>query len=128
MPNKKYKILLIEDDPDQIMMYQTQFEMDGFKFFSAIKYSEVKEIIGKEKPDMILLDLLLGAESGEDILKQLKKEKVTDKIPVFIFTNLKSDKDEEKFLKMGARGYWPKTKYLPRQLSEMMNKFLAGKN
>ncbi|MCX6739710.1 MAG: response regulator [Candidatus Parcubacteria bacterium] len=127
MSNKKYKILMVEDDIDQIMMYKMQFEMDGFKFFNGKKYVEIKEIIEKENPDIILLDLLLGAEAGEDILKKFKTEKITDKIPVFVFTNLKDEKDDHKFLEMGARGYWPKTKYLPRQLSEKITKYLSKK-
>jgi DNA-binding response OmpR family regulator len=127
MANKKYKVLMVEDDPDQIMMYQAQFEMDGFKFLNGKKYSEAKEIIDKENPDLILLDLLLGAEAGEDILVKLKDEKITDKIPVFIFTNLKDERDEEKFKKMGACGYWPKTKYAPSQLCDTIKKFLAKK-
>lgn len=127
MANKKYKILMVEDDPDQISMYQMQFEIDGFLFFSGKKYAEIKEIIDKEKPDLILLDLILGAEAGEDILKKLKAEKITDKIPVFVFTNLKDGKNDENCLKMGARGYWPKTKYLPSQLCEMIKKYLSKK-
>jgi DNA-binding response OmpR family regulator len=125
MPIKKYKVLMVEDDPDQIMMYQMQFEIDGFKFLNGKRYAEIKEIIDKENPDLILLDLLLGAEAGEDILLKLKTEKITDRIPVFIFTNLKNDKDDEKFVKMGACGYWPKTKYMPSQLCDTIKKFLA---
>ncbi|MCX6744172.1 MAG: response regulator [Candidatus Parcubacteria bacterium] len=127
MSNKKYKVLMVEDDPDQIMMYQTQFELEGFKFFNGKKYSEIREIIEKESPDIILLDLILGAEVGTDILKVLKKEKITDKIPVFIFTNLKDGKSDEEYMKMGARGYWTKTKYMPKQLCEMITKFLSKK-
>jgi DNA-binding response OmpR family regulator len=127
MSKKNYKVLMVEDDPDQIMMYRLQFELEGFKFFSSKKLSEVKEIIIKENPDIILLDLILGAEAGEDILKALKKEKITDKVPVFIFTNLKDGENDEKYKKMGARGYWPKTKYMPSQLCEMITKFLSKK-
>jgi DNA-binding response OmpR family regulator len=128
MAKKNYKVLMVEDDPDQIMMYQTQFEIDGFKFFNGKKYVEIRAIIDKEDPDIILLDLLLGAEAGEDILLKLKNDKITDRIPVFIFTNLKNDKDDEKFIKMGACGYWPKTKYVPSQLCETIKKFLEKKS
>lgn len=127
MPKKNYKVLMVEDDPDQIMMYQMQFEIDGFTFLNSKKYLEVKEIIEKEKPDIILMDLLLGGESGEDILKALNKEKITDKIPVFIFTNLKDGKNEDRFMSLGARGYWPKTKYMPSQVCEKIRKVLSEK-
>lgn len=121
---KKYKILLVEDDPDQIMMYRTQLEMDGFKVFDAKTFKDVQNILVKEKPDLVLLDLVLGAESGEDILKKLSDKHVTDVIPVVVFSNLRSDKDEPKYIKMGAREYWPKTKYLPRQLGDVIRRFL----
>jgi DNA-binding response OmpR family regulator len=119
---------MVEDDPDQIMMYQMQFEIEGFKFFNCKRYSDAKVIIDKENPDIILLDLLLGAEAGEDILKALKKEQITDKIPVFIFTNLKDGKNDERFMAMGARGYWPKTKYMPSEVCEKIRKVLSGKS
>jgi DNA-binding response OmpR family regulator len=128
MSTKKYKILMVEDDADQIMMYQTQFEIDGFKFLTGKRYDDIKKIIDKENPDIILLDLLLGAESGENILLKLKKEKLTDRIPVFIFTNLKNDRDDEKFIKLGACGYWPKTKFVPSQLCDTIKKFLDKKH
>ncbi|MBN1325446.1 response regulator [Candidatus Falkowbacteria bacterium] len=124
MANKKYKILMVEDDPDQILMYRTQLEIDGFKVFDAKKYDDVVKILVKEKPDMVLLDIVLGAESGEDILKKLSAKHVTDVIPVIVFSNLKSDKDEQKYIKLGAREYWPKTKFLPRQLSDVIMRFL----
>lgn len=115
---------MVEDDSDQILMYRTQLEIDGFKVFDAKKYDDVVKILVKEKPDMVLLDLVLGVESGEDILKKLSAKHVTDVIPVIVFSNLKSDKDEEKYIKLGARKYWPKTKFLPRQLSDVIMRFL----
>jgi len=115
---------MVEDDPDQILMYRTQLELDGFMVFDAKKYADVEKILAKEKPDMVLLDLVLGAESGEDILKKLNAKHITDVLPVIVFTNLKSDKDEQKFIKLGAREYWPKTKLLPRQLSDVIMRFL----
>ena len=92
-----------------------------------IAFCSIKDIIDKENPDIILLDLILGAEAGEDILKKLKAEKITDKIPVYVFTNLKDGKNDEKCMKMGARGYWPKTKYLPSQVAEKIKKILSQK-
>ena len=124
MANKKYKILLVEDDPDQILMYRTQFEMDGFIVFDAKKYDDVEKILVQEKPDLVLLDIVLGAESGVDILKKLDQKHVTEVTPVIVFSNLRSDKDEEKYIKMGAREFWPKTKYLPRQMSDIIRRFL----
>lgn len=124
MPAKKIKLLLVEDDPDQILLYRTQFEQDGFKVFDTKTYEGVERILVKEKPDMVLLDLVLGAESGEEILKKLKEKHVTDVIPVMIFSNLRSEKDEEKFIELGARNYWPKTKYLPREYGELIKKYL----
>ncbi len=122
---KQYKILLVEDDPDQVLMYRTQLEIDGFKVFNAKTFRGVQDILVKEKPDLVLLDLVLGEESGEDILKKLSDKHVTDVIPVVVFSNLRSDKDERKYIKLGAREYWPKTKYLPRQLSDVIRRFLS---
>ena len=125
---KKYKVLMVEDDPDQILMYQTKFELEGFEFFNGKRYEEIREIIDKENPDIILMDLILGAETGESMLVKLKAEKISDKIPIFVFTNLKDSNNDNKYVEMGAKGYWSKTKYLPSQLCEKIRHYLKNKS
>lgn len=115
---------MVEDDPDQILIFRTQFEIDGFEVLDAKKYQDVEKLILEEKPDIVLLDLVLGAEKGEDILKKLHEKKITKQTKIYIFSNLILGKDEERFKNLGAMGFWPKTKFYPSQLSEMILKCL----
>ena len=126
MPAKKIRILLIEDDPDQVHMYKTQFKVDGFEVFHCMKCLDLLSLLKNKKIDIILLDIILGTESGEDILRELKDKGITDKIPVIIFSNLKGKDDQKRYLKMGARDYWPKTKFLPHELSQQIKSFLKN--
>lgn len=124
---KKYIIALVEDDPDQILLYQTRLEIDGFEVYSCKRAADLEEIIKTKKPNLILLDIILGVENGEDILRMLKKKDYIKSIPVIIFSNLKVKGDISKYLKLGASDYWPKTSFMPNQVSKKIHDFLAGK-
>lgn len=117
--DKKYKILLIEDDPDQIFLYQSKFELEGFDFFSVRTGAEGLEMARTKKPDLILLDLVLIAESGVDVLVDLKKDPATESIPVVILTNSVKEGLIEKTKKLGAVDYIIKANMMP---SEVVNR------
>ena len=74
MPNKvNKKILLIEDDPDQVFLYLTKFKMEGLKLLTAKNGVEGLAMAKKEKPDIILLDIVMDEMDGMEVLERLKK-------------------------------------------------------
>ena len=123
---KKITVLLIEDDPDQIFMYQTKFELEGFSFLSARKSSEGISFAKTKNPDIILLDLVLIAESGLDVLEVLKRDVTTQSIPVLILTNLVKKEAMQKAKELGAIDFLIKTDTVPSavvaKVKEVLNK------
>jgi len=110
------KILFVEDDPDQILMYQSKFEMEGFLMMVAENEADALKLALTEEPDLILLDLLLRRENGLDILENLKKDERLMKIPVIIFTNYDKKEFREQASALGAVDFIIKAKVTPREI------------
>lgn len=116
------KILLIEDDSCIIDIYETVLKKAGFEV-ETLKYghqaqkrlNEIKEG-KKEKPDLILLDLILPDINGIEILKQSRAERGITDIPFFILTNYTNPDLERISRKFKAEKYILKTDFIPSQL------------
>ena len=81
---KKIKVLVVEDDFSIATMYKVAFENDGFTFFTTDKGEEAIKIAETERPDAILLDIILPQWDGFTILTNLKKNDKTKGIPVMM--------------------------------------------
>jgi len=77
-----------------------------------------------EKPDLILLDLILPKIHGFDVLKKLKGDKETKDIPVIVLTNLEKIEDVDKALELGATTYLIKAQYSLEEVEEKIKKVL----
>ncbi|OGY44966.1 MAG: hypothetical protein A2744_01525 [Candidatus Buchananbacteria bacterium RIFCSPHIGHO2_01_FULL_44_11] len=125
MPNKvNKKILLIEDDPDQVFLYLTKFKMEGLKLLTAKNGVEGLAMAKKEKPDIILLDIVMDEMDGMEVLERLKKDNATKNIPVVLLTNLVKKELLEKSKQMGAIGFWSKTEVLPKDAVDRVKAIL----
>ncbi len=118
------KILFIEDDPDQLMIYQSKFDLEGFSMISADNKEDGINLACQEKPDLILLDLLLRNENGMDVLKELKENPATQEIPVIVFTNFDTPDSKEQARKLGALEYIVKTQITPGEVVEKIKKLI----
>ncbi|MGM0441822.1 MAG: response regulator [Elusimicrobiota bacterium] len=100
MNSQKKKVLIAEDDADVITVLQAG--LDGYDFITAKDGKEAYEKIKSEKPDLIILDIMMPEINGADVNKKLKKDEDLKDIPVLIITgrpNLKglfSDSGENK--------------------------------
>lgn len=81
------KILLIEDEKILAEMYKVRLEKEGFEVKRTIDAKAGLLIAKKEKPDLILLDVLLPGISGLEALKILKEDSKTKDISVVVFSN-----------------------------------------
>ncbi|MDF1498092.1 MAG: response regulator [Patescibacteria group bacterium] len=109
MENKK-KILVIEDEATLQKALNDILVQDEYEVFSALDGLSGVEIAGKEKPDLILLDIILPKMDGFEVLKKLK-EGETSNIPVIILTNLNDIDDIQKALDLGATTYLVKADF-----------------
>ena len=78
----KKKILLIEDEPYQVMMVKFRLEANNYDFISACDGEEGLKKACEEKPDLILLDLFMPIIDGYEVCQRLKKNPKTKNIPI----------------------------------------------
>jgi len=118
------KILLIEDDPFILDIYKTKLKKSKFEVISASEGEEAIEKAKENKPDLILLDIVLPQLTGFEILKEMKKFKHLDNVPVIILSNLGQKKEIEKGLKLGAVKYLIKAHFTPSEVIEEIKDIL----
>lgn len=118
------KILIVEDEKILREMYRDKFIQAGFEVILAFSAEEGIEVIAKEKPDLILLDILLPRANGINFLERIKKEAEFNSIPVVAFSNYDDQKAKEDALKLGAKDYLIKTNYTPQEIIEKIKNYL----
>lgn len=110
---------MIEDDRFLRKVYRDKLEKEGFEFSEATTGEEGLNKAISEKPDLVLLDLILPRKSGFDVLIEMKKNPETEEIPIVILSNLGQESDIKKGLSLGASDYLVKTE---TSLSEVVEK------
>ncbi len=116
------KILFIEDELALQKSLGELLKSQNFEVVSAIDGETGVNLALEEKPDLILLDLILPKLHGLQVLERIKANPETKKIPVIILTNLEGAKDVEKALELGATTYLVKANYDLDELVQRINK------
>lgn len=124
MSDKKARILLVEDDQMIVDMYKIRFEEEGFDVSITDKGSEALELAKKDKPAIVLLDIILPEADGFSILESLKAGADTKRIPVLLLTNLGQESDREKGIAMGAADYFVKSKHTPTDVIDKIKEII----
>ncbi len=119
-------ILLVEDDAMISSIYKAKFEADGFKVLIAPDGASGLASAKKDKPDIIMLDVILPGLDGFSVLEEVKKDKITKDIPVVMLTNLGTEEDKTKGQKMGAMDYLIKASLTPAQVSDRIEEILKA--
>ena len=127
MEEKSTRVLIIEDDQRINKVYMAKLSVEGITVMTALDGEEGLRKIYSEKPDLILLDLMLPQKSGFEILKEIKQDPKVKDIPVLILSNLAQEKEVEKGLELGAEDYLVKTDYSIQQVMEKIKKALKGR-
>ena len=105
----------------------------------AIKFKEAGFVIARlesgdkvvaemlaQKPDVVILDILLPGKNGFDVLKELKEKEETKNVPVIIVSNLGSKEDFEKGSRLGASGFMVKATVIPEDVVVKAKQVIAG--
>ena len=108
-------ILLIEDEKNIVELIKYNLEREGFRVLTAMKGNAGLDMALKEKPNLVLLDLMLPELGGLDICKTLKHNDKTRNIPVIILTAKGTETDKVVGLELGADDYVTKP-FSPREL------------
>jgi len=121
------KILIVEDDPLVSRMYQKVIKFEGMEVISAENGSDGVTIAKEQKPDLILLDIMMPKMNGLEVLEVLKTDKEVANIPVVMLTNLSGTQDAENAMKRGAYDYLVKSQFKPKEVAEKVKEILASK-
>ena len=83
---EKKRILCIEDEPEMIDLTRIVLEREGYAVLGAIGGSRGLEMIKEEKPDLVLLDLMMPDIGGWEVYRQIKADRELAKIPIIVVT------------------------------------------
>lgn len=120
------RILIIEDQEFFSRTLHDKLEEGGFFVDSADSRESVVNQITKQKPDIILLDLLMSHQEGFVILKELKESPSWNMIPVVVLASLGGDEQIKRALEMGADDYFVKSQHPLEEVVEKVKTILLA--
>ena len=118
------KLLLVEDDMALRDIYSTRFMAEGYEVVSASDGEQALTVAVREKPDLILLDIMMPKISGFDVLDILRTTPETKGCKIVIMTALSQPADIEKGKMLGADEYLVKSQVTLTDVVEKINTVL----
>jgi len=102
------KIWCIEDDININNLVVYAMESSGYEVRGFVNYTEFEQAMGEDRPDLLILDVMLPDKDGMEILKELRENDATYYLPVIMLTAKTAEADRVRALDMGADDYVPK--------------------
>ena len=115
----KKKILIVEDEVTLQKALTEFLTAEGFEVLSALDGEKGLGLAKSEKPDLVILDIILPKKDGYEVLTEIKNSEETKNIPVILLTNLESPEDIDRAFEKGASTYLVKSNY---RLEEVVKK------
>jgi len=119
------KVVIIDDNPAIVEMLQRKLEKEDFEVVGCVESVKAMEVCLQERPDIVVLDILMPGKSGWDVMEELKSDPATESIPVIISTVKNRPEDMEKGEELQATDYIAKP-YVFSDLLEKVQKILGG--
>jgi len=120
---KKKKILLVDDETALVELLTRRLQADGFEVITAADGREGLEKAEKERPDLVLLDVMMPNMDGYEVLQSLKEMDETRDIPVIMFTVKSNAEDIERAVLAGAADYITKP-FAPQVLMQRIREVM----
>jgi CheY-like chemotaxis protein len=125
IPVSKSTIMVVDDEKDMVNLVKTMLEEKGYGVQFANSGQEAFNLLGEQKPDLILLDIFMPQMDGVEVLVRLRENPATASIPVILLTTKMEYKDILEGYQMGANYYIPKP-FTKGQLLGGINLVLSG--
>jgi CheY-like chemotaxis protein len=125
MPETK-RILLVEDDRFLRKAAEVRLRRAGYTVVTAADGEEAIRTAAAERPDLVLLDLIMPRMQGFEVLSVLRSQPGMDGVPIVVLTNLSQDADRERALKQGANGYLVKANMSLDALASAVDDLFKG--
>ena len=122
---ERHRILLVDDEPSIVKMVGKRLEIEGFDVLIAMDGQDGLSKAQTERPDLIVLDLMLPKLNGYEVCTMLKQDARYQKIPVVLFTAKAQEKDEKLGMECGANAYVRKP-FRAQELLEKIRSLIAA--
>lgn len=116
------KILFIEDEPALQKALGDFLRESGYEVVAALDGETGLGLSARERPDLVLLDLILPRIGGLDVLQRMRGDPKLNSVPVIVLTNVESNEAVEQALSLGAKAFLVKASY---NLDEVLAKIKA---
>ncbi len=123
------KVLIAEDEKVLLKVLKERFEDEGWKVSTADDGEETLKKLdkaGRDGFDLLVLDLLMPKKDGFAVLEEIKDNAELVDLPIIVLSNLGSDDDIKRAMKMGADDYYVKSQHPMSEIVEKADKFAAG--
>lgn len=117
------KILVVDDELDILQVVKFRLKKEGYEIIAAHNGQEALDLVKKEKPNLILLDLRLPVIDGYEVCRRLKSDEELKAIPIIFMTASSAGKVAEKTKELKADDYIIKP-FEPEVLLEKVKKFI----
>ena len=121
------KILVVEDEPDISKLVSYNLTQERFKVLTAEDGEQALKVIQREKPNLVVLDLMLPGLSGIEVCKILRERPETAKLPILMLTAKAGESDRIVGLELGADDYLAKP-FSPREMVARVRAILRRAN
>ena len=112
------KILVVEDDQVIAKVIDDALQKAGFEVLKAVDGYQGQQTVLSQKPDLVVLDLMLPAGNGVELLQNLRKSTLTQTIPIIVTTSFRDEEVKKEMEQVGVQGYF----YKPFEPSELIDK------
>lgn len=124
---KKYKVIILDDDDFLVDMYATKFglsnvEVEAFKSGKAF----LDSLAAGGEADLVLLDVVIPGMNGMEVLAEIRKQNLLPKTPVVMLTNQNDEKDITEAKRLGIAGYIVKAAATPTEVVEEVMKIIKS--
>jgi DNA-binding response OmpR family regulator len=101
-------ILVIDDEPDTADMFAEMMQLDGYRVLVSYGGAQALRLIARERPDLVMLDMMMPDVSGMDVLKFMRRDPRLEHIPVLVVSARSKRDDIQAGLEAGANQYLSK--------------------
>ncbi|PLX93353.1 MAG: two-component system response regulator [Desulfuromonas sp.] len=120
----KKKILIVEDEESLLKLESILLTSKGYEVRGVANGQAALDVLAEEKPDLVLLDIMLPELDGFEVCRRIKSDEATRNIPVVMLTAKKSREDMAKGEKVGADWYITKP-FKSAMVIETIQRFLS---
>jgi len=122
--NHMSKILLIEDEEIMIELLQKKLTAEGYQVSVAKDGLDGLEKMKQDKPDLILLDIIMPKMGGLEVMEEMNKDKALSAIPVIIISNSGQPVELGRARELGVKDWLIKTEFDPQEVVDKVKKQL----